>query len=308
MSNENKYVLNDKEREEWYNYVVKPCFLDDHKKSKNPTFFLITGQPGAGKTTASAKIAENADPYPVKFGGDDIRMLHPHYDEIIKDHFADYPFITKPDMSWARQKLIDDSIMNGYNIQLDCILSNPNDWRMGTLLQAKSAGYRVECIVLGVHRYLSEVSMFKRCEEQKLVDGKGFPPTLEVHDTAYKLLPDIISKMYSEKVADKIMICNRNFDVFYNTDDNHNPTVQGIRKGLYQSRQSCVTADGLNQIKASWDNVQELMSKREHSETEFLQMKKCYNAFCENSGINNRHNTSINNAIFIIQQANKTRK
>ena len=308
MSDVNKYILNDKEREEWYDNVVKPCFLNDHERSKNPTFYLITGQPGAGKTTASVKIAENAKQYPVKFGGDDIRIIHPHYNEIIRDHFAEYPFITKPDMSWARQRLIDDSLKQGFNIQMDCILSNPNDWRMGTLLQAKEAGYRVECLALGVHKYLSEVSMFARCEEQKNVDGNGFPPTLEVHNKAYELLPDIISKMYSEGVADKVMVCNRDFDIYYDTDNHQNPTVQGIRKGLYQSRQSYITKDGLNKIKASWENVHNMMSNRQHSKDEFIQMSKCYNAFCENSGVNNKQNKNVGDIIYILQQANNTRK
>ena len=46
---ENKtYGLNDKERQQWYDNVIRPLFLDGKEKSDKPTFVLLTGQPGAG--------------------------------------------------------------------------------------------------------------------------------------------------------------------------------------------------------------------------------------------------------------------
>ena len=150
--------------------------------------------------------------------------------------------------------------------------------------------------------------MFERCEEQKLVDGNGFPPTLEVHDLAYNLLPDVVSKMYAGKVADKVMVCNRNFEIYYDTDVVKNPTPQGIRQGIYKARQSYVSRNGLEHIRLSWKKVEEMMKKRNHSEEEYVQMRKCYEAFIINSGIDNKQNTNVADIVFILQQTKTPKK
>ena len=229
---DNIYVLNDKQREIWYDQVVAPMFLEGKKISDKPTFVLLTGQPGAGKTTAAIKCSQNISPEPVRFGGDDIRILLPYADKLLRENPVEYPFISKADMSWAREKLVNDCINNKLNIQIDSILSNPNDWKMGTLLKVKDAGYRIECTALGVHRYISEVSMFSRREEQIKNFGVGFPVTMATHDKAYEILPAVVAKMHKEGIADKVSIYNRIFENFYDTDKVENPSEEGIISGI----------------------------------------------------------------------------
>ena len=283
---ENKsYELNEKERLAWYDAVIRPLFLDGKTKSDKPIFVLLTGQPGAGKTTASAKYAQMLTPEPVKFGGDDLRILLPYAQELLKEKPLEYPFITKKDMSWARQKLVTEALENGYNIQIDSILSNPNDWRMGTLLEAKAAGYRVECVALGVHRYLSEVSMFGRREEQIKSLGVGFPVTMEPHDIAYDILPEVISRMYTEGVADKVAIYNRVFENYYDTDQAQNPNGHDIMRGLIKARQDYLGIDSLRYIQTSWENIYENMLDRNASTEQLNEVLSYYNAFRKNSGI-----------------------
>ena len=96
--------------------------------------------------------------------------------------------------------------------------------------------------------------------------------------------------MYAEKVADKVMVCNRNFELYYDTDVVKNPTPQGIRQGIYKARQSYVSRNGLEHIRLSWKKVEEMMEKRNHSEEEYVQMRKGYEAFIINSGIDNKQN------------------
>ena len=280
-----KYGLTDEQREEWYDNVIKPLFLEGKQKSDKPVFVLLTGQPGAGKTTAAAKYAQMLNPEPVKFGGDDIRILLPYAGELLKENPEEYPFITKPDMAWARQKLVTDTFKNGYNLQMDCILSNPNDWRMGTLLQAKEAGYRIECVALGVHRYLSEVSMFSRRDEQIQSIGVGFPVTLGPHDTAYELLPEIVSKMYNEGIADKVSVYNRVFENYYDTDKEQNPNGQEIMKKITKARQDYLSSESLNYIKTQWENTYESMQTRDASKEQLNEVYSHYNAFRKNSGL-----------------------
>ena len=285
MSTPNKYCLSEHDRNLWYNNVVKPLFLDGKQKNSIPTFVLLTGQPGAGKTTASAKYAQMLTSEPVKFSGDEIRILLPYAGEVLHENPTEYPYITKIDMSWARQKLVKDTFKNGYNLQMDCILSNPNDWRMDTLIQAKKFGYKVDCIALGVHRYLSEVSMFTRREEQINSFGVGFPVTMAPHDIAYELLPEVVSKMYSEKIADKVSVYNRIFENYYDTDKEDAPSPQGIMKAIIKSRQDYLEASHLKYIQTQWETIYENMQKRKAPADQLKEVLSHYIAFRKNSGL-----------------------
>ena len=76
-------LLSPKEHEKWVNELIIPTFTQGRSPAKNPTFILITGQPGAGKSYSSHRYAqEHLEQTPVLFGADDIRALHPQAEEI----------------------------------------------------------------------------------------------------------------------------------------------------------------------------------------------------------------------------------
>lgn len=168
---------------------------------------------------------------------------------------------------------------------MDCILSNPEDWKMGTLLQAKNAGYRVECVALGVHRYLSEVSMFARREEQIQSLGVGFPVTMAPHDAAYELLPEIVSRMYSEGIADKVSVYNRIFENYYDTNKETNPSSDGIMSAIIKSRQDYLSPESLKYIKTQWQTTYNNMLERNASEEQLREVHAHFSAFRKNSGL-----------------------
>ena len=295
----NKYHLNEQERLKWYENTIRPLFLEGKQASNQPVFILLTGQSGAGKTTASFKYAKQISPEPVKFGGDDLRILLPYAPKLLKENPLEYPFITKSDMSWAREYLVDESLKNRYNIQIDSILSSPNDWKMGTVIKAKEAGYRIECVALGVHRYLSEVSMFARREEQIKSLGVGFPVTMEPHDKAYEILPGVVAKMYKEGIADRVSIYNRMFEQYYDTQSQKGATEQDIMKAIMRSREDYLNRESLNYINALWENIYDSMLQRNASEEQLKEVSTYHNAFRKSSGIylidNNKTFLTINN-------------
>ncbi len=277
MTDLKRFELDEAQHQKWFEDVILPQFAEGKETAKVPTFVLLTGQPGAGKTYSSFRYAQSMESEPIRFGADDLRLLLPYAMDAMREDEQNYPFLTKKDAGLAREKLVDYALAHKKNILGESILANPEDWKMGTLLKAKKAGYKVECAVLGVHRHLSEVSIFSRYEEQKAITGYGFAPTLDVHDKAYTLLPDITGKMLQNGIADALSIYNREFKCFYDSrvEKGQSPQLE-VMKAIGRSRNSSLNYDEMCNVAVKWDMVLESMAKRGASrdEIEKVQMLK----------------------------------
>lgn len=290
-----KYGLTAEEHEQWFQTVIKPLFVEGKEVSTKPTLVLLTAQSGAGKTFASVNYAKQMAQEPIRFGADDLRILLPYAQDVLNEDEANYPFITKKDASLAREKIVETAIANRQNILIETILGSPDDWKMGTVMKAKNAGYRIECAALGVHEYVSQVSMFSRYEEQKLITGHGFAPTLEVHNRAYHLLPEIAAKMYENGIADSVKVYNRRFENFYDTDKEPNASGMGIMRGVNRSRNSYLNYDEMRWVMIKWEDVLDKMDARKAKPEEVENVKMLYNSFKKASGIYLAPNTVANN-------------
>ncbi len=281
------YNLSNEEFTAWFDEAVRPQFLQKEPVSadQQPTFVLLTSQPGGGKTSASSKYAQTLSPEPIRFGADDLRIMLPYAQEVLANDEANYPFVTKKDASKAREQIITEGLAKRQNILVESILSNPNDWKLDTVLRAKNAGYRIELGVLGVHYFVSQVSMFARYEDQKVVTGYGFPPTMEVHDRTYQLLPEIAAKMFEEGVADRVKVFNRSAKVFYDTDNEKNPSGMNIMQGIKRARNSYLNYDMMRNVVIKWEDVLEKMNSRQAKAGEIENVQMLYSTFKKDSGI-----------------------
>ena len=279
-------ILSPEEHEKWVNELIIPTFTNGRNPVEKPTFVLITGQSGAGKSYSSRRYAEdNFEEFPVLFGTDDIRQLHPMADEIIKNDRANYTYKTKKDAGMARGKLMDYCFKNGYNVVIESILLDPNDYKMATLIQAREHGYKIECVALGVHRNVSEVSIFSRQEEQLAITKEvGFPATLGVHDDSYYLLPEILADMNRYKTVDRICIFNRKHHNFYDSDkDPHDSLL--IQRKLRESRNSSLNRDEMTGVALKWMDVITMMHERNAPTKEIKVAEDLFTKFMRKSGL-----------------------
>lgn len=299
-----KFGLTEEEHENWFQTVIKPLFVEGKKSADKPTLVLLTAQSGAGKTFASVNYAKRMAEEPIRFGADDLRILLPYAQDALNYDEANYPFLTKKDASLAREKIVEHAIANRQNILIETILGSPDDWKLGTVMKAKNAGYRIECAALGVHQYVSQVSMFSRYEEQKMITGHGFAPTLDVHDRAYHLLPEIAAKMYEGGVADSVKVYNRRFENFYDTDNEPNPSGMGIMRGIIRSRNSYLNYDEMRWVMVKWEDVLDKMQNRHASSEEVENVKMLYGSFKKASGIYLTPNSANRNVVGALMQKN----
>lgn len=279
-------LLSPKEHEKWVNELIIPTFTQGRSPAKNPTFILITGQPGAGKSYSSHRYAqEHLEQTPVLFGADDIRALHPQAEEIMRTDRASYPFITKKDSGLARAKLLDYCFQHGYNIVVESILSSKDDYKMPTLLQAREQGYRVECAALAVHRSISEVSIFWRQEEQLAITKEiGFPPTLEIHDQVYSWIPHILANMNDYHTVDKLSIYTRSYQCYYDSDVDPKDPIY-IKQRMKEGRNSYLNLEDMSDVAIKWREVLRMMVARGASQKEIDNVRELSANFMKNSGL-----------------------
>lgn len=280
-----RFVLNEQDHDKWMKEVVIPAFAYNKVSVERPTFVLLTGQPGAGKSFSSMEYARRfLSEDPVRFGADDLRAILPYAGEAMREDEAQYPFLTKRDSGIGREKLVDYAIENKLHIMIESILTNPMDYKMGTLMKVKEAGYRIECVALGVHRNLSEAGMFMRYEEQKSISGYGFAPTYEVHNKAYGLMPDIVANMYEHGVADKVSVYNRKFECFYDSETDKGGSL-AIRNAIVRSRNSSLNFREMSDVVSKWESILDYMKQRGAPAEEFKTVNMMYDNFKKSSGI-----------------------
>ena len=278
------YELSPEENEGWFQKYILPDFIKNSEPSENPTFVLLTGQSGAGKSFISENYSKRMKVTPILFGADDLRAKHPHTAEILQKDEKNYPFLTKKDSGIWREKLVDWAIANKRNILIESILISKDDWKMGTLMKLREAGYQTYCIAMGVHRFQSLCGMFLRYETQKAERGVGFPPTVEVHEKAYEYLGSICTNMLRHKTMDSVVICSRGGQVFYDSDKQSQTGVE-IYSAINKARNKIMTSSEINKIFSQWETVFKLMDKRDAPMSDFREAKRHYDEFMYTSGL-----------------------
>ena len=279
MTEESKFTLKPYENEKWFLNHILPRYLDNTAtRSKYPTFTLLTGQPGAGKTTISHKYASIQDEASIVFGADDLRVLHPRAREILEYDEANFALHTKKDVAIWRQRLVQEAIKNKRNVLVESILTKSTDWDLDTFRAARSAKYCVECVALGVHHFFSTLGLFYRYEmEKKEKDFVASPRLLLPHHLSYEILPQNCANMLIHKTIDNLKVINRNLDVFY--DSGFIFSEGDVLSAVNKARHSTFQTETIEGVCKSWNEIFKLMDARETTPQEREDVVYCAASF-----------------------------
>lgn len=279
-----KYELAPEENDYIFQEVILPYFATGVRPSQEPVLLFLTGQPGAGKSSLATKCTQNLPEGAISFGADDLRALHPSKDEILRTDEFNYPLLTKKDSGIWREKLIKHALNHRYNILIESILSNENDWNLDTFRWAKEKGYKTHCLVLGTHEFQSYLGMYARQENQKRLTGFGHPVYLDLHDRTYSLLPHIAYNMLVHNTVDRVSVHTRSLDLFF---DSHNPESkpEDIYASITSARQNSLNPSELNSINQGWETVHQYMQERNASPTEIATATHLHRRFKKESGL-----------------------
>lgn len=178
-------------------------YYKNYPPVKNPTAYLVVGQPGAGKTQIVEQISIGKN---IAFiNGDAYRKFYPDYANLYKEYGDEIINITKKFSGEITENLIEKLSDKKINLIIEGTLRTtevPEKTR--NLLSDKQ--YQVELDVIVVKPEISWLRTIKRYQEMK---NEGSIPRLtakEHHDKVVKNLSNNLKEIYQSKKFSEIKL------------------------------------------------------------------------------------------------------
>lgn len=192
-----QYILSEDEHNIILQDIKKQSYASK-KPEANPTFYIVTGQTGSGKSNLTSYLYSKNENM-VIIDSDKYKAYRPDSQEILDDHLAEYAFLTAPDSYLHRDEMVVDAIKSKYNILMECAPSEKEGLAVNTDI-LKRIGYNVEIHALGVSTLNSVISAHERYEALlELNDNAAKLTSIERHDDSYNSLNKIIKEEQRKK-------------------------------------------------------------------------------------------------------------
>ena len=206
-----KYVLSEDEHAEILENIKKTSYEGKNRREK-PKFVIVLAQTGAGKSNLTSSIYSNDDNL-VIIDSDKYKAYRHDNKDILRDHFAEYAYLTAPDAYLHRDEMLTDAMggdnapdaMNSkYNILIECAPSG-KDGLFVDIDRIQQAGYTVEIHVLGVSSLNSSLSVHERYEDLLERNSNVAKLTsLDRHDDSFTSLNEAVKENQNKK---NVKIC-----------------------------------------------------------------------------------------------------
>lgn len=194
-------------------------FRDDLKPCNDqPTAYLLSGQPGAGKTVLSSYIAGLYNGNVVLLNGDEYRRYHPNYRELYEAYGVDSVKMTSPFSSTVTEKCIDELSDKRYNLIIEGT-GRTYDVPKKTAKQLAPKGYSVEIAVIAVRPEVSLLSTLKRFFAMATDGTTPRATAIEAHDIVVKKLPGNLNKLLETPTISRIRILDRDASLVYDSSE-----------------------------------------------------------------------------------------
>ncbi len=277
-----QYILPRKEHERILDDIKKQSYYGK-RTEKHPKFIIVAGQTGSGKSNLTSLIyTKNSNL--IIIDSDKYKAYRSDNSEILRDHFAEYAFLTAPDSYLHRDEMIEDAMKYKFNILMECATSE-KDKLFVDVQEIQKAGYSVELHVLGVSSLNSAISVHERYEALiKLNLNTAKLTGLRRHDDSFNSL---ISAVLDNKDVE-INIYKRGKKYPYEPELVYSPNNKNRRFScpaealLYTQRQDL--KETIPTVESRCEIIKKQMKARQAPENQVRQLaeiKKRYEAIIE---------------------------
>jgi hypothetical protein len=236
------YVLDDSEHQWIFREKIFPKIFGKVRSVEEPIAYFVGAQPGAGKSRIQESIrimleAHIGSDAVVEIIGDDYRVYHPAYRNILNQHHEQAAFYTDIDSG----KWVELAIIASQQVHAHVVIEGTLRRYEITLQTAQSyrnVGFATELHVIAVHEYVSRFNIIKRYLQQLERYGSGRYTIRSAHDMAYGALLDSLVKLTESKVFDRISLYNADGFPIIETKSDESDVSEKLRKVLSEVRRT----------------------------------------------------------------------
>lgn len=224
--------------DEIYRILIQPTLFGTTPGNEaSPTLVLLGGQPGSGKSRASARLLEEHDGM-VALSGDDLRIFHPQYRNLVTTLPEEAgAILTVATSSWVRAA-IQDALNGRRSLLLEGTFGDP-DITLATATGFQEAGFRVRIVAIASPRVLSIVTAASRYLRDRKLGSPARFTRLSAHDRGYDGTGRLIEAIPEADPIDQVTIISRNgntlFDQVRDKDDS-GASFSGASAALREGR------------------------------------------------------------------------
>ena len=207
--NQEKYKLNDKQRKEYLKGVI--AFFTTGKytypEEKTPTLVFVSGQTGCGKTQV-IKMLNNENQNQVIYSFDEIRAMHPNFQQADEELNGDTHAALFPDTDWACKELLEYCRENRLNVVKEASMRRKEDI-IDTAISFRNSGYSIDIRLMAVPSIDSYVGTLERYVDELSKGTSARWITREAHDVTFKKIPETLKYLVDNRIFDRITIYRR---------------------------------------------------------------------------------------------------
>ena len=213
------------------------------KGSKNPRAIILCGQPGSGRSLQIPRIMQ-------EFSSDGAVLIDESQTQV------------------SMKALFDEAVQEKFNLVIKDTLPNSE-----MLKSLRENGYSTSVYVESI------LSLYEKYEAQIEARGIGDKPKVSEHDEIYRILPSRLQKIEDEKLADELLIIDRDGRINYcNELKNNEWTIKPkSSQALEENRNRAWTAEEISKYQEDWNAVIKMMTERGASKQELEEVSQIRN-------------------------------
>ncbi|WEV75297.1 zeta toxin family protein [Bifidobacterium sp. ESL0800] len=237
---------------------IIPFKLGEPETEGAPTLYMVGAQPGAGKTKAIAIIGQRTGATEVN--GDDLRVFHPDYYDILRRQPTKMPELTQPAVNtWVEMSL--GYLMNRHADTIVETTFRHAQANIPTLKAFHDSGYRTKLVALAVPQALSLMGIITRYIGQVEETGNGRWTRPEAHDEAIRLIPQTLRQLAATGCVDNIDIVDRDGNILLTGQPSNGDTTKLIDNTLAEhSKLDAVTPEQALLFRTNLSKVESFLS------------------------------------------------
>ncbi|MDR7110878.1 uncharacterized protein YihD (DUF1040 family) [Microbacterium trichothecenolyticum] len=219
------------ERDEILRRDILPLYFPDDVESDRPTFVLVAGQPGAGRSRAAASLAGRDQLDVAVLNADDLRAFHPAFlDPRSAGDPASVSEVGQCVAGWV-SGCIRHARENRRSLALEGTFGNVTA-AAGTAQRFAAEGFRTRVVVVGSRRAESLLSVLSVYLRDVQVGRRATLTSRATHDEGFAATRSMVASVEDSVWADRLTLLGRDGRVIFDATRSEDAGFAGAGAAL----------------------------------------------------------------------------